>query len=536
LLLEVLDAADLTRAVAAAYTGADGLARLEVPAGAYTVRFAPWDGGSLADAALTVGAELAQVIVEAAQAAHLTITVDGLDDQGQPLGRIPAKVWVRGGGTARLVQMATGEGVATVPPGSYTVEVSRGLEYSAWRGAVDVVAGDNGPLAVTLTHHLPTPGQVGGEFHQHAAPSPDSTVAVEDRVMSNVADGVDFMAPTDHDQLYDYNAVIEALGVRAHLVSLNGAEVSPTWGHINGIHIPVDPTKPAYGALPLVIKDGGSGRLRQRSPLEIVRGLRQEVGAAFVQLNHARRASQSILAHAQYDPAVGLAEGRADQVFIGEVDMIELFNGRNATCELMRDWYSLLDQGKRVLIVGNSDTHNLNSPAGFPRNYIGTAEDDPARLTPADVTAGMRAGDVTIAGGALIRLGGDWRVGQDRSVTAGAPFTVPVEVLSPPWAKTTTLMAVANGRVIETITFDPAEEDIVDFSGDVTLTLTEDAHLHFVAYGTERMSAVYSGAPYAVTNALFIDVDGDADGDGQPFEPAGAGKVPAVVSFELCDL
>jgi hypothetical protein len=535
LLFEVFDAAQPDRSVGAAYTDAVGVARFDAPPGSYTLRFDPWDGGDIPDATLVVEAQPVTAQVEVATAAHLPITVTAEDTLGQPLGNTPAKVWLRGPVT-RLLQITDSGDAVALPPGTYAVEVSRGFEYSAWTGSVTLTSGDNAPLAVTLTHHLPTPGLVGGEFHQHAAPSPDSDVSVEDRVMSNVADGVDFMAPSDHDQLHDYNQTIAALGVRPYLLSLNGSEVSPTWGHINGISLTVDPAKAAFGALPLVIEDPSSGRLRQRKPLDIVRGLKQEAGASFVQLNHGRQASQSILAYVEYDPAMGLSQGLEDQAFIGEVDMIELFNGRDATCNLMRDWYSLLDQGRRVLVVGNSDTHNLNSPAGFPRNYVGVADDDPAALTADTLTGGMRAGDVTIAGGALIRLGDGWRVGEDRSVTPDQPFTIPVTVQSPPWSRTTTLLVIVNGHLDQTITFDPAESDLIDFEGDVTLTLSADAHVHFIAFGVEPMSAVYSGAPYSVTNALFFDVDGDTDGDTDPFEPAGVGNVPATVSYLFCDL
>ena len=38
----------------------------------------------------------------------------------------------------------------------------------------------------------------------------------------------------------------------------------------------------------------------------------------------------------------------------------------------MKDWQSLLLQGKRVTAVGNSDSHSLGRPVGYPRNYLPT--------------------------------------------------------------------------------------------------------------------------------------------------------------------
>lgn len=544
LMFEVLSADDPTYALGVAQTDADGIARFNIAPGNYTLRLDPWDGTPqpstplpLQTAPLTVAADQpADISVEVAPAARFSVSVDATDAGGQPLGAIAAKVWVRNADAERLIQTPTGDGQTILPPGHYQVEVTRGFEYTAITAEVHLVAGDNPVFTATLQHVLPTPGRVGGEFHQHAAPSLDSTVNVRDRTLSNLCDGVDFMAPSDHDNTFDYNQVIEALGVESQLFSLNGTEVSPTWGHINGIGLPADVSKTAWGALPLTIVDPESGRLRQRTPLDIVRGLKQDAGALLVQLNHARKSSQTIIAYSEYDPGVGFVNDNPEQTFLREIDMIELFNGRDATCVLLRDWYSFLDQGLRVKIVGNADTHGLGGPAGFPRNYIGVANDTAASLTRESLGAAIQAGDITIAGGALITLDAAWKPGQTYAVTANQPITIPVKVESPPWSRTTTLLVVVNGRVQDTITFDPSEADLVDFDGTVEVTAATDAHVHLIAYGTERMSAVYGGAPYSVTNAFFLDTDGDTDNNNDPFEPAGPGQAPASVDYEFCDL
>src|SRR5262249_6717044 len=36
----------------------------------------------------------------------------------------------------------------------------------------------------------------------------------------------------------------------------------------------------------------------------------------------------------------------------------------------MRDWFSLLNQGKTTCALGNSDTHQRNGGTGYPRNYV----------------------------------------------------------------------------------------------------------------------------------------------------------------------
>ena len=70
-----------------------------------------------------------------------------------------------------------------------------------------------------LDHVAPTPGYVACDFHQHTYMSPDAPVPPEDRVISYLADGVDFISSSEHDVHFDYSPLLDALGVRGLLDS-----------------------------------------------------------------------------------------------------------------------------------------------------------------------------------------------------------------------------------------------------------------------------------------------------------------------------
>lgn len=526
LVFEVLDGTDTS--VGVAQTGADGVASFNIPPGDYTLAFQPWTGGAIDDVSLSVADTPVTLDIDLPDLGSLTVNAF-LDDAttGAPL---PVKVEVGG----RTIHAHNGTADIPLAPGDYTVSVSRGTEYTAHSESVTLTATNTTAIDVALSHVLDTPGRVAGEFHQHARPSVDSTLPVDQRVYANLTDGVDFMVPTDHDIAYDYESLCSDLGLDGALLCINGTEVSPVYGHINGIGVRSDPNLPSWGALSMTYRDAETGDLKQRTPFEIDRDLRAEIGADFVQINHPREDS-ALLNSQGFDPNKPLDE-ISEEKLPRTFDFIEVFNGKRAdiACTVLKDWYSLHNQGYRLIMVGNSDSHDEGRPAGFPRNYIGVSDDTPANLTEDIVFEGLRARDVTVSAGAVIELGTGWRVGETRSVGAGSTQSIPVTVKSPPWSRITDLVVVVNGVPTERLTLDPAEADIVDFDGTLDVVIDADAYVHLIAFGRDRMSAVYGEKPYALTNPIYFDVDGDTDNNGDGYEPPGFQTV-SDLDYDFCN-
>ncbi len=112
-----------------------------------------------------------------------------------------------------------------------------------------------------------------------------------------------------------------------------------------------------------------------------------------------------------------------------------------------------------------------------------------------------------------------------------------VTVRTPPYARLTTLVTVVNGHIVDTRTVDPALSDIVNLDQVIEITITRDSYVHVLAWGPERMSQVYAGAlPFSITNPIFLDVDGDADNNGDAFESPGVDELLDDVNYAICTL
>ena len=365
-------------------------------------------------------------------------------------------------------------------PGHYRVVISRGPEWSRFEQIVDMPSSGMRVDAV-LDHVAPTPGYVACDFHQHTYISPDAPVPPEDRVMSYLADGVDFISSSEHDVHFDYQPLLDSLGVRGLLDSAVGVETTPwDYGHFIGWPLRVDPASPNGGALDWAGGEGGP----DLSPGDIFAGLRG-MGARVVQVNHPRAPSGAFSnfqqnfdragltfdfqsrsfggnqAAAPLSPLVlGLADGAP--LFSDKFDSVEVYNGFHLSAvsgetvdELvdanMRDWMNFVSFGFTPTAVGDSDSHQWYSvPAGLPRTLVAVPDDSAAALQAgiaddvADTVSGVAPRDVVVTNGPFVKLTVDG-AGIGRTAThASGPLSIHVEVTSAAWLAVDTVELFAN--------------------------------------------------------------------------------------------
>jgi hypothetical protein len=133
----------------------------------------------------------------------------------------------------------------TLPPGTYEVVFSRGLEYSIDRQFFTVYPGAETQVVGHVNRVVDTSGFVSADFHVHGGNSPDSGVMLDDRVMSYVGEGVEFLSSSDHDVLTDYGPVIRSLGLEPLIHTQVGVESSPLMlTHTLGFPMAYDETAP----------------------------------------------------------------------------------------------------------------------------------------------------------------------------------------------------------------------------------------------------------------------------------------------------
>lgn len=225
----------------------------------------------------------------------------------------------KGGGQMHVIYTdAKGKAQVDLKPGTYTVTISRGLEYTARQlTSVAVTSGATTDLGIqTIKRVVDTTGFLSADFHIHSGRSLDSSAPLEARVRSYAGEGLEVMVSTDHDINTDYSPIIKKLKMQPFITSIIGTEVTTSvprqpytsngWGHINGWPAIYDPNLRRSGAIEdeVVSANVIYDRLRDQSNLQCIGGSKNgqpctanancgggacvDVGEQVVQLNHPR--------------------------------------------------------------------------------------------------------------------------------------------------------------------------------------------------------------------------------------------------------
>ncbi|MCB9528702.1 MAG: CehA/McbA family metallohydrolase [Myxococcales bacterium] len=497
--------------VTRAQVGPDGTRVVRLSPGDYTATTGQWPGGDIQEP-FTAAPGAALALDPPAPA---TLRVRVVDPDGQGLaGRVDL---TSGVGFRR--EFVVDDRTLTLQAGDWQITTTRGWHYTVDEQQVTLAPGEAAEITAVLEEVIPLEGHAAGEFHQHASPSLDSEVPHLDRVLANMAEGVAFMVPSDHDVIYDYRGLVEREGLTDRIaVPLPGEEISPTFTHIGAYGLPYDPYAGAGGAVPIPINDGG--RWRIRTVPELIAEARRR-GARIIQINHGRE-DAGYFNHTGFDPETPIAELREDR-FTADFDSMEINNRSSDFCRLLGDWMGLLNQGLRPTAVGNSDTHDTGTAPGYPRNYLPTLAADPVDITADEIVAAITAGDVTVGGGAVIDFPDGLRPGAELQHDADT-FTARVRVRTPPYAAVDRLLVFVNGRVVIDRPIESDVTDITDLDAAIDVPVPQDAHVVFLALGDESLAHVRPGRQvFALANPIWIDRDGGG------VTPAGPGPVDLLV-------
>ncbi len=375
--------------------------------------------------------------------------------------------------TSIFIDPSGDSGAVPLEPGSYQVVVSRGLEYSDSRQTVVVSAGSTTLVNAQIARVTDSSGFIGSDFHIHSIESPDSQIARRDRVVTLLAEGLDFFTPSDHDIRTAYAPDVAAIPGAANLLgTVPGAEITSfDYGHFNAWPMTVDPGlvnggSVDHGGLAPAGQDFPSFGNYNLTPAQIVAAAKSDPGTDTVQINH-------IGSHFGIESNTGLAidtgvtppqsnvpgvARRLDpavtnyftdtfdalEVWIGDDrGQVNAFLGQNAG-----DWFNMLNQGYRRTGVSDSDTHaRTTGQAGIPRTFVASPTDSPSALAAIGDTLSQNVNDGRAFGsnGPIMRV----RVlaastGQEGRLELGFPteiattdgtVEVQVDVESPTWAE-----------------------------------------------------------------------------------------------------
>jgi hypothetical protein len=246
------------------------------------------------------------------------------------------------------------------------------------------------------------------------------------------------------------------------------------------------------------------------------------------------------------------------------------------------DFFRMLEHGMQKTQIASSDSHGSSIEPGAPRTYFKSDTDDPASLSIEAAVDALRGGKAFVTYGPFIRASiGDHSFGEVTSAAAGSQVELNLDVLTASWFGVDRVEIYVNGFLERVLHPAEPKEAIVDVHGKVTLTVPQrDSWIVIVAmgldpelgldpvvldvpYGDLQVARIVSNAfsripvvntifpatpvtpdwapivPYAVTNPIYIDVDGNGSYQAPlpppefcsvPCDPA----APACPGFQSC--
>ena len=405
-----------------------------------------------------------------------------------------------------------------IEPGDYQVVVSHGPEYSIFKQDITVSGGALTTVNAQIARVIDTTGFVSGDFHVHAINSADSEVTNEERVISMLAEGVDFFTPSDHQYRADFAPTIASLGVGSLIsAAVNSENTTPDYGHFNAWPMTIDPTKVNNGALDWA-KEAPAGEdfpsfgNFMMPPAEIFANLLADPGVNTVQINHIGSffgpgglAVDTALTPPQHfaDAASKRLDPAIPNLFDDGFTAMEIWEGtdrgdisNSLVGRNLGDWFNLLNQGIVRTGIAVSDTHQtIIKQSGFPRTMLASPTDDPGVLgVIADtLSANVNAGRAIGTNAPFVRVTTEaTSTGQVGGLALGLPTlisttdgsaTIIVEIQSPLWAEFDRVEYYINGAQFPddvdgdaaTPPFYRAGPDVVQVAGvDFTVTAIDD--------------------------------------------------------------
>lgn len=223
------------------------------------------------------------------------------------------------------------------------------------------------------------------------------------------------------------------------------------------------------------------------------------------------------------------------------------------------DWFTLLDRGNVYTAMGNSDTHGYEDEAGTPRTFLPVSDERPGLIDEAEVVAAIKNGQTLPTNGPFIKIGakGDGRcfdrktaqpIGKETCgmgevvIPKDGKVTLDLDIQTAPWVKINQVTVIYNGEDVVTLdgtretlgkitqTIDAREEGwiVVEVKGEESMfpmvtprevpSIQVSDALGSIAgafgfslspFGALKPADTTLAVPYAFTNPIFVDVEGD---------------------------
>ena len=402
-----------------------------------------------------------------------------------------------------------------LPAGTYLVSASRGPEFTLDQKVIEVVKGGRHELRMRIDRVIEPRHLISVDPHLHTLHS-DGAVTISERIKSVVAEGVDVAISTDHNHLGDFPSAVKKLGLEEYLAAIVGEEVSSLDSGQNYL--------PEFNRYPLTIRKGepGNGALEigfSEGDAPLFKASRMKDPGSLIQVNHPDYDS-----FAYYE----LDRDSAAHVLTSfdlSFDLLEVMNGpfyESGNKAVVEDWLHFLNRGYYFPIVGSSDSHETDGDEpGYARTYVSYERKTSAGLDERALLDALKKGRSFVSNGPLVEFELDGKYSSGDTFRAkNGKAVLSIKVQSAPWVSVDEVRVIVNGERKIVIPVEAPREKIVKFQDTRSLELQSDAYVAIEITGRKSLYPVVqkkhsSGGsergplPYALTNPVLIDVDGN---------------------------
>jgi len=507
------------------------------------------------DQAQLVDAEIFVVPADEAERTRLAGTFHGRFTScspwlGSPPGASPA---------CNRVLVHAGNATAEIPLGRYYFYAFKGPFWTLGRELRAVTAAPTN-ISFSLTKlPLQPVGTVTADMHVHGAASFDSSIPDYDRVLSFSAVDLEVIIATDHDVVYDYSKILQALSLTDHMTAVTGIE---TTGHIPFMFIPNYPYPLVIGHYnlwplkydPSLPRNGGPfDELAEPGLLfERTKGLFTST-VPIIELNHPWAEPdfgrdlgfpRALSLDIRKDLPSGSTDDRtsggmyvripAGATFTNDGHHAqEVMNGSDNSLFLQYRafWHYMLNEGRIKTGTANSDSHSLtDNTVGVPRNVVYTTTRAGPTFNVDAFNQAVRDGKVMGTNGPVIEASLDDAAGGTQ--TPGVKLFAPkptgklhVKVTAAPWVPVEEIRFLVNGAVAKTIGSLPNPADpfgttgLTRFDGEVALSELMDG------VPGDAWVVIEAGRALPLTGDLGGGLNNSPDGIPDTTDNNGDGKV-----------
>jgi hypothetical protein len=399
-----------------------------------------------------------------------------------------------------------------LPVGAYLIYASRGPEYTMDSEIVEIFQNLKQELTFHINKVIPTEHLISLDPHMHTLYS-DGRMDVAERLKSVVAEGVEVAVATDHNYLNDYQPALIKLGLDKYLATVVGNEIT-TGGVIH------------YNTYPLLFredeKNNGAIDAHRKEASLLFQASREKDPQALLQVNHPRSGSIGYFNNYELDPEDASS---AKENFDLSFDVLEVLNGPfpyDSNEQSITDWLNLLNRGYYFPIVGSSDAHTIDrGEPGYSRTYIYYKGGKGKDLDVSTLIQAIKNGHSFASNGPVVDFTiNDGSIPGDLLTADDGKVDIRLEVKSAPWIGVDEVRLIVNGYRKIIFPVQESEDSILKFSETLSLSLTEDSFIAAEILGKRSLFPVHqarardglrenSALPYALTNPIFVDVDGN---------------------------